>query len=133
VPAPQRAALRVVPARTQARRRRRTILSCCAAVVTLLTVVAFHALLAQSQIELDRLEQRTAAAEQRYEEARLEHSLASSPERITARALELGMAPPSRPPIVVPVAGDDVPAPPDATSGTLNGWTDVKPTLSPNP
>jgi hypothetical protein len=105
----------------------------CAAVVTLLTVVAFHALLAQSQIALDRLEQRTAVAEQRYEEARYRYSLASSPERITARAAELGLVPASQPPTVVPVVGDDVPAPPGATSGTLNGWTDVKPTLTPNP
>jgi cell division protein FtsL len=125
--------LRVVPARTATRRRRRTILSAWATVVALLTIVAFHALLAQSQIALDRLEQQTAKAEQRYEEARYQRSLLASPARITKRAMELGLILSGQPVRVVPVAGDDVPEPPDAPSGTFGGYTNVKSTLSTTP
>lgn len=132
-PAPLRVPLRVVPTRTRTRRRRRTILYSWATVIALLTVVAFHALLAQSQIALDRLDQRTAVAERRYEDARYEYARAASPQHITERARELGLVLPSQPATVVAVAGDDIPAPSDAPSGTLNGWTDVKPTLSTNP
>ena len=132
-PAPQRAKLRVVPARTATRRRRRTILLSWATVVALLTIVAFHALLAQSQIALDRLEQQTEAAEQRYEEARYQYALASSPEAITRRAQEIGLVLAGQPPRTVAVSGDDVPEPPDAPSGTFGGYTEVKSTLSTTP
>ncbi|MSO79171.1 MAG: hypothetical protein EXQ79_06155 [Acidimicrobiia bacterium] len=101
--------------------------------IALLTIVAFHAMLAQSQIALDQLEQRTQLAEQRYEEARYERSLLASPERITKRAQEMGLVAPGEPARVVPVAGDDVPEPPDAPSGTFGGYTQVKSTLSTSP
>ena len=104
-----------------------------ATVVGLLTIVAFHALLAQSQIALDRLEQQTEIAEQRYEEARYEYALRSSPQVITTRAKEQGLVPPGQPPRVVAVAGDDVPDAPDAPSGTFGGYTNVKSTLSTTP
>jgi hypothetical protein len=102
-----------------------------ATVIVLLTVVAFHALLAQSQIALDRLEQRTAVAERHYEDARYEYARAASPQHITERALQLGLTLPGQPATVVPVAADEVPAAADAPSTTLNRWTDVKPTLNP--
>ncbi|MEX0664594.1 MAG: hypothetical protein WD598_07450 [Acidimicrobiia bacterium] len=129
-PAP-RPQLHVVPARTHARRRRRTIVGAWAVVLTLLTVVGFHALLAQSQIALARLEERTAAAERRYENARWKYAQAASPAQITARARELGMLSPGGPPTPVLIAGE-VPEAPDAPTTTLNGWTDVKPTLGAN-
>lgn len=132
-PAPQRAKLQVVPARTQVRRRRRTILSAWATVIALLTIVAFHALLAQSQIALDRLEQQAEAAERRYEEARYERAQLASPQRITQRAQEMGLVLPAQPPQTVTVSGDDVPEAPDAPSGTFGGYTQVKSTLSTNP
>ena len=130
-PAP-RPQLRVVPARTKVLRRRRTILSAWVAVMTLLTVVGFHALLAQSQIALDRLEQRTAVAERRYQDARYEYAQNASPQRITDRARALGLVSPGGPPTPVAIAGE-VPAAPDAPTTTLNGWTDVKPTLGATP
>jgi hypothetical protein len=100
--------------------------------LTLLTVVAFHVVLAQNQVALDRLERRTSAAERRYEEARFEYAQQSSPARIMQRAAQLGLTAPATPPAAVPVAGQ-VHEEPDSTSGTLNGWTDVKPTLGPSP
>jgi cell division protein FtsL len=101
-------------------------------IVALFTVVGFHVVLAQSQLAIDRLEDRTAAAERRYDDARLEHAKLSAPQRIVQRANEMGLVLPDQPPTPVPVAGELPPAP-DAASGTLNGWTDVKPTLGEGP
>jgi Tfp pilus assembly protein PilX len=116
----------------RAQRRRRTILSAWVTAFALLTVAAFHVVLAQSQITLDRMEQRTKAAEARYEEARLAYAEGSSPARILTRAAQLGLVSPDRPATAVPVRGD-VPAPPDAPTTTMHGWTAVKPTLNGNP
>ena len=91
-------------------------------------MVAFHALVAQSQVTLDRLEQRTAAAERRYEQARFEHAKLSAPQRIVDRAAALGLEAPAAPPTAVAVAGP-VPDSPRGTSTTLRGWTEVKPAL----
>jgi len=107
----------------------------CAGVLTVVavfTVVAFHVILAQSQLAIDRLEDRTAAAERRYDDARLDHAKLSAPQRIVQRANEMGLVLPAQPPTPVPVKGELPPAP-DAPSGTLNGWTDVKPTLGEGP
>jgi cell division protein FtsL len=121
-----------VPTR-RARRRRRTItVATTTIVVTLLTVVVFHVVLAQSQLAIDGLGQRTDAVERRYEEARLEHARLSAPQRIVERAAQLGLVPPDRPPTAVPVTGA-VPPEPDAPSTTLHGWTEVKPTLGDGP
>jgi cell division protein FtsL len=97
-------------------------------VVAVLAAVIFHALLAQSQITIDRLEQRTAEAERAYQDARLERARLAAPQRVIERAQALGLVPPDRPPTAVPVTGE-LPPGADATTGTLNGWTEVKPTL----
>jgi len=122
--------LRVValPARTVRRRRRTMVLAAGMAVVAVLAAVVFHVLLAQSQITIDRLGQREAAAERRYQDARLERARLAAPQRIVERALQAGLVLPDRPPTAVPVTGELPPAP-DAPSDTLHGWTDVKPTL----
>jgi cell division protein FtsL len=129
--------LRVIPARDdtsrRARRRRRTVV--LAAVLTLaavFTVVAFHVFLAQGQLAIDTLEQRTATAEREYDDARLEHARLSAPQRIVERAKELGLTLPAQPPTPIAVEGELPPAP-DAPNGTMNGWTDVKPTLGEGP
>lgn len=101
-------------------------------VLALLTVVAFHVLLAQGQVTLDRLERVTEVAERRYQEARLEHAQLAAPERITARAVELGLVFPTEPPTPVAVAGV-APSASEGTSTTLDGWTSVKPSLEPRP
>jgi len=97
-----------------------------------LTIVGFQVLLAQSQLAIDKLGSRSAAAERRYEDARLRHAELSSPERIVQRAAQLGLVSPAQPPTAVPVTGD-LPTAPDAPSTTLDGWTDVKPTLGDGP
>ena len=101
-------------------------------VLAVFTIVAFHALLAQSQVAIDRLEQQTTEAERKYEQARYEHATLASPERIVARAAELGLVPPAGPPKAIPVAGG-APQPPDGTATTLHGWTEVKPTFAAAP
>jgi hypothetical protein len=129
-PAPRRAPLALVeaPSRGATKQRRRLTALGSAAVLAVFTIVAFHALLAQSQVAIDRLDRRTAGAEQRYEQARYEHAVLASPERIVQRAAELGLVAPAAPPTAIPVA-NDLPAPPEGTSPTLHGWTEVKPTL----
>jgi hypothetical protein len=128
--APRRPTLVVVSPRPSrvSRRRRRLALFAGGLVGALFTVVAFHALLAQSQVAIDRLEQRTATAERRYEDARYQHAVLASPARIVARAAELGLVSPGQPPTAVPVEGA-LPPQPDGVGSTLHGWTEVKPTL----
>jgi cell division protein FtsL len=128
-----RADLVVVDAPARLLTRQRALLALGSiAVIALFTIVAFHALLAQSQVAIDRLEQQTAEAERRYEEARYEHATFASPERIVARAEELGLVPPDGPPTPIPATGE-LPTPPEATAGTLNGLTEVKSTLADAP
>jgi len=115
-----------------ARRSRALIALGSIAVLALFTIVAFHAMLAQSQVAIDRLERETSAAERRYEQARYEHATLASPERIVQRAGELGLVPPAGPPTAIPVAGE-LPTPPEGTATTLHGWTEVKPTLADAP
>jgi hypothetical protein len=55
--------------------------------------VAFHVMLAQSEFQLDRLSRQTAIAQRRYEHARLTAAQLGAPDRIVARAEQLGMEP----------------------------------------
>ena len=126
---PARPQLRLldVPERARGRARSIAVLS-SVAVLAVFTIVAFHALTAQSQVAVDRLERETSVAERQYERARYEHASLASPERIVRRAADLGLVPPAGPPTAIPVEGE-LPTPPEGTSGTLHGWTEVKPTL----
>lgn len=102
-------------------------------VCALVAAVGFHVVVAQSQLQLDELEQEITTEQDRYQELRLMVAAASSPERITTRAAELGMVPPGDPPSVVTVPSDPAAAPagpPDATGTTLaESWETVKPHL----
>ncbi|HEY8216242.1 MAG TPA: hypothetical protein VIH82_03850 [Acidimicrobiia bacterium] len=125
-----RAHLQLVEVTARMRGHRRSLAAVVSvSVLVIFTVVAFHALTAQSQVTVDRLERQTAVAERRYERARYAHASLASPERIVQRAAELGLVPPAGPPTAIPMAGD-MPAPPDGTASTLHGWTEVKPTLA---
>jgi hypothetical protein len=104
-------------------------------VVALLAAVAFHVQLAQGQLQLDRLERKTAAARERYQQLRLQFAQQSSPAAIGYRAAALGMVHAGDVPtyLVVPDAGASTP-PPDQTSTTLQeGWKKVKPHLGTQP
>ena len=131
--APRRGHLALVHVPRRVRGRHRALLAVgSVAVLALFTVVAFHALLAQSQVAIDRLDQKTAEAQRRYEQARYAHASLASPDRIVQRAKELGLVPPAGPPTAIPVAGE-LPAPSAGSASTLHGWTEVKPTLAESP
>jgi Bacteriodetes cell division protein (FtsL-like) len=120
------------PDRVVRRHRRTIVFFAGVAVLALLTIVAFYALLAASQVKIDQLDRRTQAAEREYEQARYEHARLSAPQRIVERASALGLVAPAVPPTPIAVTGD-APAAPDATSPTLTGYADVKPTLGTGP
>jgi hypothetical protein len=128
-PVPPRGHLAVVES-PRRRHRLRGVLFGLAGVVALalFTLVASHALLAQSQVAIDRLDQETTQAEHRYEQARYAHAALAAPDRIVQRASALGLVAPAEPPVEVAMSGDL----PEVTdqAGTLHGWTEVKPTLA---
>jgi hypothetical protein len=100
-------------------------------VLLVLTIVGFHAFLAQNQVRLDRIRADIAAAEARYDQARLENSELSSPERITAEAVRLGLGVPEGAPVAVPISGA-VPKRGDS-SDTIENYREVKRHLDPSP
>ena len=73
--------------------------------MTLITVVAFHIVLAQSQLSIDRVARQTVLGQRHNEDLRLERARLSSPERIVKRAAELGLVAPQRPPVPITVTG----------------------------
>ncbi len=88
--------LRVVDERAARRERqlRRGIwLFGLVSVVSVFVVVAFHVMVAQSQLQLDRLTRQGAQQQQKYEQLRLQVATLSAPGRIAKRAEELGMRP----------------------------------------
>lgn len=130
------ATLRVVDTAAQRRARRvRRVLAGfgLTVVVALVVAVGFHVVVAQTQIEIEELEAQVTAEQHRYEQLRLFVAAASSPERITTRARELGMVAPSEPMSVVAVPTDAAAppgAPADSTGTTLaESWPKVKPHL----
>jgi cell division protein FtsL len=105
-------------------------------VASLFAMVGFHVVLAQSQVEIDRLEQQVADEQHRYEQLRFEVSALSSPARIVSRAAELGMVAPTGAATVVPVPIDAETAgtPSDTTATTLaESWEKVKSHLDTQP
>lgn len=133
-PTPRRPHLRIVeePGRRSRRRRRTVTFIASVTGLALLTVVAFYAMLAQSQVAIDRLERQTAVAQRRYAQARFEHAQRSAPQRIIGRAEALGLVAPVGPPTAIPVQGEP-PVAADATSPTLQGATEVKASLGTAP
>jgi hypothetical protein len=100
-------------------------------VVIVLTIVAFHAVLAQNQVRIDQMRGAIAAAESRYEEARYQNSVLASPERITERAMAIGLAVPAGAPVAVPLIGA-VPKR-GSSSDVLEDWAEVKGHLDASP
>lgn len=132
-PAPHRAlAAQARPRTSDKQVRTRVRLLFAMSALALLTIVAFHVVIAQGQVSLDRLAEQTHRAELRYENVRLAHASLAAPERMLARAAELGLVEPAAPPIPVPVEGWVPPTPIDG-SATLDAWTAIKPSLEPRP
>ena len=146
VPAPRRAPrsrpaprhLTVVDANARKRARRVRIAVWSFGIVTAISVfvaVAFHVMLAQSEFQLDRLSRQTAAAQQRYEQARLTVAELGAPKRIVARAKRLGMEPAQSINFVnAPADSGWVSSPTGDTAGKPGGqWEEVKRHLAAQP
>lgn len=103
----------------------------------LFAVAGSHALLIESQARLDRLDDRVAEEEGRYERLRMDVAEMESPERIVAEATQLGMVTPDETVWVSPdqpartTSGSDASANDDGSSST--SWEDVKPYLGSTP
>jgi cell division protein FtsL len=128
-PPAARPALRVAPAR--ARSGHLGTLMVVAVLFALVSAVVFHVMLAQNQLQLDRLNSQIAAEQQRYEQRRLTVSELSAPQRIIQEAERLGLILPAQPPQYLFVPG----APPLASDAgatattTLPDWMKAKPSL----
>ncbi len=102
-------------------------------VAAVLIVVGFHVMMAEGQLQLDRLDRATAIEQQRYEALRLKFANQSSPDAIINRAEGLGMIPAtsmrylSAPGLTAEAAKS---AGTDATAASLaRDWEKVKPNL----
>jgi len=128
-----RPALRVAPAR--ARTGRLGTLLALTTLFALVSAVVFHVVLAQNQLQLDRLNGQIAAEQRVYEQHRLVAAQLSSPERIIQQAERLGLVPPAGPPqpLLVPDAPLPASDPGASVPSTLQDWTKAKPSLGTQP
>jgi cell division protein FtsL len=110
-------------------------------------VAVSHAMLIESQMDLEQLDEQAAAEQARYERLRLDVAQLESPDRIVRDAQDrLGMVPADDVVWLTP----DQPAPEDTGDGTNDGngggegdgnapetpatsWADIKPYLEPAP
>ena len=130
-----RPALRVASqTRVSSRSNRVAVFVVLAVVFTLVSAVVFHVILAQGQLELDRLARDINVARREYEQRRLETSTLASPQRIVQEAQQLGLERPPDPPTYLEVPGAPVPPGVAAeTATTLGDWKKVKPHLGDAP
>lgn len=138
--APRERHLAVVDPAARKRERRARIgvrLAVASVVTTVLIVVGFHVMMAEGQVQLDRLEQSTAKEQQRYEALRLRYAQRIAPEAIIDRAQRLGMVPAtsmrylSAPGLTAAAAES---AGTEATARSLSrDWEKVKPHLAKQP
>src|SRR5262245_33601576 len=127
----QRPALRLVTPRSS---RRIVAFAVLAIVFTLVSAVVFHVILAQGQLQLDRLDRKVSVARREYEQRRLETATLGSPERIIQEAQRIGLERPPAPPQYLEVPG--APPPPadsSATATTFGDWERVKSHLGDGP
>jgi cell division protein FtsL len=103
-------------------------------VFALVTAVMFHVMLAQHQMELDRLNVRIAEAQRTYELRRLEATQLASPQRLIQEAQRLGLVSQAEPPKTLLVPGAPMPATDDGTTGdTIRDWSNTKRSLGTQP
>jgi hypothetical protein len=122
--------LRVVPAR--ARVGRVGTLLALFTVFALVSAVVFHVVLAQNQLQLDRLNVRIAQEQRLYEQRRLTTALLASPPRIIQEAEHLGLTVPAEPAQFLYVPKAPMPSLGDGTTAdTLADWAKTKPSLGP--
>ena len=68
-------------------------LAVTAVIGAVLIVVGFHVLMAEGQLQLERLDRATKVEQQRYEALRLQYAQRSAPDAIVRRANTIGMIP----------------------------------------
>ncbi len=101
-------------------------------VFALVSAVVFHVVLAQNQLQLDRLNARIVQEQRLYEQHRLTTSLLASPQRIIQEAERLGLAVPAEPAQYLSVPNAPMPSlGAGATADTLADWAKAKPSLGP--
>ncbi len=133
--APRRARprhLRVVDSQLlkRQRRARRAVVSAGLLVLAaLFAMVAFHVQLAEGQMSLQKVQQETAAEQQRYEASRLDVAMLKSPQRIVDGAARLGLVPPQSTTVL---AGGPA-AKKSSRVDSTRAWEDTKPDLAAQP
>ena len=101
-------------------------------VFALVTAVVFHVVLAQNQMELDRLNVQITKEQRVYEQRRLTASLLASPERVIQEAERLGLVMPPEAAQYLYVPGAPMPKTDDgSTADTIADWSKTKPSLGP--
>jgi cell division protein FtsL len=101
-------------------------------VFALVTAVVFHVVLAQNQMELDRLNGQIAKEQRTYEKRRLAASVLASPQRVIQEAERLGLVQPAEPAEYLYVENAPMPKSDDgSTADTLADWSKTKPSLGP--
>jgi cell division protein FtsL len=99
-------------------------------VFALVTAVVFHVVLAQNQMELDRLNGQIAKEQRVYEQRSLISSLLASPQRVIQEAERLGLVQPTDPVQYLSVPGAPMPKTDDgSTDDTIADWSKTKPSL----
>lgn len=127
--------------RRPAHRRRRTraaAVSVALVAVALFGLVTSHVVLTQGQFRLERLRERAAGEQARYERLRLQVAELESPARVVAAAHErLGMVPPPGVTYLSPVgpasAPDGEQRDDEAGANAADDWSDVKRQLASRP
>jgi cell division protein FtsL len=101
-------------------------------VFALVTAVVFHVVLAQHQMELDRLNVQIAKEQRIYEKRHLAASVLASPPRVIQEAERLGLVRPQEPAQYLQVPGAPMPTADDgSTSETIADWSKTKASLGP--
>jgi len=130
-----RPATAVRPARVAAERRhvgRSATLLVLFTLFALVSAVVFHVVLAQHQLQLDRLNAQIAKEQRTYEQRRLTASLLASPPRVIQEAQRLGLVVPTDPPQYLYVDRAPLPQYNDgSTADTIANWSKTKPSLGP--
>ncbi len=101
-------------------------------VLALVTAVVFHVVLAQNQMELDRLNGQITKEQRVYEQRRLMASLLASPQHVIQEAERLGLVYPTDPAQYLYVEHAPLPKTDDgSTADTITDWSKTKPSLGP--
>jgi cell division protein FtsL len=102
-------------------------------IAALVTAVVFHVVLAQNQMELDRLNGQIATEQRTYEQRRLNVSELLAPQRVIQEAGRLGLVQPPDPAQTLYVPDAPLPKTDDGTTtDTIRDWSETKPSLGPS-